>query len=204
MALIKTGWTYKFKFINAFKSHDKAYTIVKIYSWDELLKENISLYDLLYGPLNIPREQFNQDVLEFRKQNIYKLINPLDQTNEIFVPEGILSTIPLYPVKQYGNLVFYIPLGVYEDQQGLDYLFNQVKEQLTGALGVTHDPKLVATSYTYLTETEYQEYAAERNAMTKKILNFFTENIKLRSENDTLRAQIKGYQDLIMKFNGGE
>lgn len=201
MALIKTGWTYKFAFLPNFSSYDGIYTIVKIYSWDELLKENVSLYDVSFAPLNVPKEEFDRDVLTYRNLDTYKLVT-VDGTKELYVSEGMLSAIPLYPVQRYGELVLFLPLGVYNDEAGLDYITNQVSAQVKGALGITGDPKITAIKYQYLTEAEYKTIAAGRNATATSVINFFTETVKQAKEIDALKAQIAGLNIVIKNLVG--
>lgn len=201
MALIKTGWTYKFSFQPNFSAYNGTYTITKIYSWDELLKENISLFDLTFSPLNISKEEFDREVLNYRVLDTYKLTTP-DGTKELFVSEGMLSTVPLYPVQRYGEIVMFIPLGVYAEEAGLDYLANQINGQIAGALGITSTPKLTAVKYQYLTDAEYKEIDATRNKNTRSVLNFFTETVNQSKEIAALKAQIAGLETIIKTLVG--
>lgn len=196
MALIKTGWTYRFQFLPDFQSYDGTYTIAKIFSWDELIQDKISLFDLSFEPLNISKETYENKVLEYRTLDTYKLTS-IDGEKELFVNEGMLANVPLYPVKRYGKLVLFLPLGIYDEEEGLDYIINQVKEEIHGALGITHDPAITAVEYQYLTESEYKQIAADRHNNITSVMNYFSENVKLREQVSRLQAQINGLEQLI-------
>jgi hypothetical protein len=199
MAVIQTGWTYKFSFLPAFADYDGVYTLVRTYSYDELFKDNISLYDQTYSPLKVSKETYDKDVVAFRTQTIYKLVTP-DGLTERFIPEGLCSSQPLYPVQKYGKLVLFIPLGIYQDDAGLDYLMTQVSDQVKGALGITAEPKLTAVQYQYLTEDEYKQISAERNKTATKTLNFFTETVRQANEISQLKTANQKLTELVKKL----
>lgn len=200
MALIQAGWTYQFVFTKKFTKYDGVYTIAKVYSWAEVINDQLSLYDLLYKPLNIPETEYNQDIIQFKNENIYKLVSP-DDGSIVYAPESIFAQVPIYPVKEYQKLVMFLPLGIYASEEGLDYLVDQVGDELKGALGLTITPKLTTVGKVYMTEEEYNLLEAQRKENADKILNWFSSYIQLKEDNDKLKAQIAGYQKLIERLN---
>lgn len=202
MALISAGWTYKFVFLQKFASLNGVYTLSKIYSWAEVLNEQLSIFELLYAPLNIPEAEYNDDIKQFVNGSVYKLVSPIDG-NTIYAPEGILSHLPIYPVKEYQDLVMLLPLGVFDSIKGLDYITSQITEELKGALGISNAPRLTSVGKTYLTEKEYNELADGRQARVDRILNWFAAYSALKEENNFLKAQIEGYQKMLNDVVGG-
>jgi hypothetical protein len=198
MAIITTGWTYKFTFIQKFAELDGIYTITKIYSWAEVLNEQLSLYDILYAPLNIPETIYNEDIKTYKNEDILKLISPVDGT-ELYVPTSILSSNPLYTVKEYNNLVLFINLGTYDDVSGLDYLVSQVGDEVKSVLGIGEQPKITSVSKVYLTEQEYKELENTRQDRITTILNWFSALKTLEKENNLLRAQLGAYRQLVQE-----
>lgn len=203
MALITAGWTYKFAFTKKFSALNGIYTIAKIYSWAEVLNDNLSLYELLYAPLNIPSEEYNEDIKVYKSENIYKLVSPISGA-EVYAPESILDTQPIYPVKEYQNLVLFIPLGIYANPEGLDYIVNNVGDQVTGQLGIDKTPQLTTVGKTYLTEREYDEMEAERKKLASNALNYFTALNQALKENNLLKAQLEGYKKIVEDHLGGD
>lgn len=196
MAIITTGWTYKFTFKPKFSKLDGIYTITKIYSWAEVLNEQLSLFDLLYAPLNIPETEYNEDIKTYKNEDILKLVSPADGT-EVYTPASILSHYPVYPIKEYYNLVLFINLGIYNEEHGLDFLQDQVGEEVKKTLGIADAPKLVATNKVYLTEPEYEALKQERKERADLVLNWFSSLKKLEKENNLLRAQLGAYRKLV-------
>lgn len=202
MALITAGWTYKFVFIKKFTDYNGVYTISKVYSWAEVLNEQLSLYDLLYAPLNIPETEYNEDVIKYKNENIYKLMSPEDGTI-LYAPESIIAQVPIYPVNEYQKLVMFLPLGVYDSEEGLDYLVQEIGSEINGVLGLDITPKLTTVGNVYLTEKEYNEAQALRKSRVDRILNWFSAYTRIKEENNILKAQLEGYQKLLNSKVGG-
>lgn len=196
MALIEPGYTYKFQFVKKFEGLNGVYTIAKIYSWAEVVKDQLSIYESIYSPLKISQEEYNKDIQEYRDVSILKLVSPING-KEIYVPQSILSPLPLYTVKEYQNLVLFLPLGIYDDEEGLDYLVNQVCEEIHGTLGITETPRITTVGKSYLTTEEYREITERRDADKTSVLNWFSETIKLKEENNKLKAQLAGYKKIV-------
>lgn len=201
MALISAGWTYEFQFTKKFSEYNGPYTIAKIYSWAEVVNDQLSLYELLYAPLNIPETEYNEDIKTYMQESVYKLVSPVSG-KIVYAPESILDALPIYPVKEYQRLVLFIPLGVYDSVEGLDYLMQQVADEVRGALGISAEPKLTTTGKVYLTESDYNALEDGRKARTDRVLNWFSAFRRLQEENAKLKAQVQGYQEMLNKLIG--
>lgn len=202
MSLITVGWTYKFSFIPIFSALDGVYTIAKIYSWNEVLSEQLSLFDLLYSPLNIPTEKYNEDINVYRHEPIYKLISPIDGSVQ-YIPESITGNKPIYAVKEYFNLALTMPLGTYADEAGLSYLSDHVGDQIRSTLGITGKALIATVGKTYLTEEEYGKIDAARKQIAAGAQNHYAALLAAQKEIDRLRAQVAGYQRIIEEELGG-
>lgn len=202
MALITVGWTYKFSFKPAFAALDGVYTISKIYSWNEVLNEQLSLFDLLYSPLNIPAEKYNEDTKIYRNEPVYKLTSPIDGSVQ-YIPESVFGNKPIYTVNEYFNLALMMPLGTYADEAGLSYLSDTIGDQIRSTLGITGRAIIATVGKTYLTEDEYNQIDATRKAIATGSQNHYAALLAAQKEIDRLRAQVAGYQRLIEEELGG-
>ena len=196
MSLITPGYTYKFQFDKRFGAFDGIYTIAKAYSWAEVIKDSLSIYEILYAPVNASQDDYNRDIVEFQDGVVYKLVSPVDG-GEIYVPEKLIEGQPIFTVKEYQSLVLFIPLGIYDNADGVKYLISQVSEEIRSVLGITDKPTITSVRKTYLTDAEYEAIEDERKNNSKTTLNWFSETVRLRNENNKLKAQVKEYQKLL-------
>ena len=127
---------------------------------------------------------------------MYKLVSPVDG-GEIYVPEKLIEGQPIFTVKEYQSLVLFIPLGIYDNADGVKYLISQVSEEIRSVLGITDKPTITSVRKTYLTDAEYEAIEDERKNNSKTTLNWFSETVRLRNENNKLKAQVKEYQKLL-------
>lgn len=200
---IELGWTYKFKFINDFSSLDNIYTVVKIYSYDELLAEGITLVDL-YTSVGKDEEDLEADLLtkefNYKTQEIYKLRHPEQYEYVIYVPESILSEVPNFNIKKYSNVVIAMNLGVYPGDEQFTAVRDIMTEHLSSQLGYTDSADLITISHVWLTDEEYQEEQAKRDANKKCVTNYFSECQRLIESNTHLNGIINNYEKLFKNW----
>lgn len=179
---LKVGWTYKFLFNPEFSALDGVYSIVKIYTYNELLEENLNLYDGLYKHVDKTSEQLDEDVSTFRTDDIFKLVNPDDSEIVYYVPSLVLSNIPDPNIDQYSKLVIGVNLGVCKDEEELEYIKNTINDYIQKMHGLTNEPQVFSIGTVWLTDTEYADVVSQRDHVGKEVVNYFGENIRLRTE----------------------
>lgn len=196
---IELGWTYKFKFNNDFTLLDDIYTVLRIYTYSELLEDKIDLNTELYAKVGKTKMQFEADVSTLRNDKILKVQHPEHQDTILYIPTSILSEAPLFTVKKYGRLMVVLNVGVYPNKEDLDYVKNLLHEELQVMLGFANPPDILVTRHQWLTDQEYQELKDERE-QNKKVVNYFSENIKLQKINSELTAKINAYEKLFKEW----
>lgn len=196
---IELGWTYKFKFNNDFTLLDDIYTVLRIYTYSELLEDKIDLNTELYAKVGKTKMQFEADVATLRNDKILKVQHPEHQDTILYIPTSILSEAPLFTVKKYGRLMVVLNVGVYPNKEDLDHVKNLLHEELQVMLGFANPPDVLVTRHQWLTDQEYQELKDERE-QNKKVVNYFSENIKLQKINSELTAKINAYEKLFKEW----
>ena len=197
MSLLQPGWTYRFAFKSQFSSLDGTYTVVKMYTYPELLKEKLDLYDLLYSPLKLTQEQYEKDCVTYFNEGVYKLISPEDESVIVYAPQSILATIPIYNVQQYSNLAIAFHLGTFKSGEEIQPLLNNLSQEISAALGVDQEPRAITVGKSFLTDDEYSDIVAQRKDRITSVLNYFSENLKLRKEVINLKARIVKLEEYI-------
>jgi len=197
MAQLQPGWTYNFKFKTEFASLDGVYTVVKIYSYNELVKDKISLYKELYEPLQLTQERFEKDAVAYFTESIFKLVDPNDEDNVKYSPESILTTIPGYNLQEYNDVALAFHIGTYQKGEEFQSVLSNISQEISSALGVDQEPRVLVTAKRFLTDDEYLDIQILRNLNKTSILNYFSENVKLRNENQNLKARIEKLNNYI-------
>lgn len=197
MAQLQPGWTYNFKFKTEFASLDGVYTVVKIYSYNELVKDKISLYKELYEPLQLTQERFEKDAVAYFTESIFKLVDPNDEDNVKYSPESILTTIPGYNLQEYNDVALAFHIGTYQKGEEFQSVLSNISQEISSALGVDQEPRVLVTAKRFLTDDEYLDIQVLRNLNKTSILNYFSENVKLRNENQNLKARIEKLNNYI-------
>lgn len=204
MSLITVGFVYRFSFVTKFSSLDGVYEVVKIYAFDELLKDNKNLFDLLYAPLHLTSEEYNRDVEQYRYDRILKLVSVENQDVVVYAPESIMNEFPVYTVSRRSKLVLAINLGIYDDadSQTLESLKSQILQYMSTSYGVAETPGVFSIKSVYLTDLEYEQVVAARKQIATKVLNWFSENKKLQEIIADLQGKITMYESYIKKLLG--
>ena len=197
---VELGWTYKFKFITDFNSLNDIYTVVKIYSYEEFLADGLTLVDL-YTSVGKSESDLENDLLteefNYKSQEIYKLRNPEQYETVIYVPESIVSEVPSFNIKKYSNVAVAMNLGVYPGDEELTAVREIMSEHMVSQLGYADTPDLITISHVWLTDDEYKEEQAKREANKKCVINYFSECQRLIESNTHLNGIINNYEKLF-------
>lgn len=125
-------YVYRFKFIDPFNGDDYTgiYKVLAVYSFDELLLNEIDLFAETYKPLNLVKETvFYPNLSLIKTGKIYKLLK-LNEEYEIirYMPEYLIDGIPVASVKKYYDLAVALHIGIYDDPIELVTLNDDIKE----------------------------------------------------------------------------
>lgn len=193
---VQVGWTYKFTFLNDFSSLDGVYSVVKIYSYNEIIDDGVDLNEGLYAKVNKTPDMLDTDIGLYRNEPIYKLVDPDNSENIIYTPSPILLNEPDPNIKKYAKLVIGINAGVCEDIAQLDYVKATVHELLEKMVGLTEQPQVFSIGSSWLTADEYADIVAQRNTTSREVVNYFSETQKLLNiiaEQNTAIATLKSH-----------
>lgn len=197
-----TGIVYKFTFETGFENSNGVFKLVKLMTYDEYLNDGGNILQDFYIPNNKTEDDLNKELSVIRESRIMKLQTPneLGEVSSYFAPLSHLKCTPDHNVKQYAKLGIITYIGVVGEGELLDYATTNIKEQFEAALGITTEPKLVNIESVWLTDTEYREEVAKRDESKKKILNYYSENLKLNVEVTSLKTKLKKYEELLLSY----
>lgn len=199
--ILQPNWTYRFKFINKFSIFDDVYTVARIYSYPEFLKEKVDLYETLYAPCNLTEAEYDQDCSQYFTEPIFQLQKPNDESDVLYVPSSVLESAPIYNVQEYKDVAIAFHLGVFPSAEEFKSVMSNISEEISTSLGIEQEPKIILLSKEYLTDDEYKKIQDTRNYNKSSVLNYFSENIKLNREILSLRTRIQKLEDYILKMS---
>jgi len=191
---LQVNWTYKFFFIDGFDLLNGIYKVVKIYSYQELLDEALSLYDDLYKHVGKTEEELETDITKYNKEPILKLVSVDDSTKVYYVPLAVLLYTPDLTVKPYSKIAIGVNVGPIADPEQISHIVQIIKESISKQFGVTNDPQLFNTGTVWLTDAEYAVIEADRKTAATEIINYYGENQKLRADIQKLKEQLAVYE----------
>ena len=205
---LELNWCYKFSFIKPFDVINNIYRLTKILTYDEMLREGISLVSL-YTLAKKTEKDLETDFIEknYSNERIYKLVHPTILDTVFYIPECLISEIPNHSVKEYAKLVVSFNVGVYPGEEDLSYIKNEFGKQLKDYLGYTKDPDIFSISTQWLTDEDYQEIVEDRNANKAldengnyKVLSYFSAYKAQEKEILNLRAKVAAYENIITNY----
>lgn len=196
------GVTYYFTFELDYSNRDGIYTLVKLMTYDEYLNDGGDLMSDVFSPAGKTEDDMTLRLEEIRNTKMMKLVTPdtLETTQTIFMPITFATDNPDHNVKKYLKLGLVTYIGVTDDEELLADMKNCVNEHVLAATGIDMQPRFVAVGETWLTESQYKDLLAERDATKKKIINYYSENIKLEKRIASLQEQLKAYEEIIIKY----
>lgn len=197
------GSAYKFLFTSKFNHFDDVYEVVKIMSYEEYIGDGRQLLSDFYEPCELTEDDLTADLEEVRSSKILKLHKPdTESSADVYAPLCFVSQVPDCNVKKYYNIGMISKIGITENPDDLDNAKNTFIEIIEASTGITPDPIFTTIGEgKWMTETEYQEEVAKRDATKKKILNFYTSTKKLELELAEARTKIKAYEALIVELH---
>lgn len=193
------GATYKFKFVSGFESFDGIHTVAKVMTYAEYVDDGGDIEEDFFAPAG-KEDELEKDIDKVRASKILKLISPDENADSepIFIPLSYLAETPDFNVKEYFNIGVIANIGIVEEAESVDFIKDTITQTVEAALGISPDPKLVITGTKWLTKTEYQEILASRDEEKQKVLNYYSENLRLEKVLMSAQTRIKEYEALII------
>lgn len=196
----KINETCKFSFVNGFEALDGIYLVTGILSLDDILNLNISIVDSTYAKVNKTLADYQIDVVEFKNDEIYKLVH-VTTDDIIYMPTSFFRYTPDPNVFEYLKLAFAVNIGIFKDQTMIEWVQNKIKEELQAVAGIDNDPILFETESVWMTEDEYAIIESDRFALIGSISNHYTDKQALLLENQRLKTLVQKYEQTIKLLN---
>ena len=197
------GVTYKFKFESRFAQFDGVYTVNKVMTYEEYLNDERNLVDDWYGPAELTEADLTADLEQIQETKILKLHVPdTDISEDIFAPLCFVENVPDCNVKKYYVIGMVSEIGLTERPEDLESMRDAFIELTEATLGITPDPIFTTVGEgKWLTESEYQEELAKRDAEKMKMMNYFIKSRQLDEQLSTFKTMIQEYEATIIKLN---
>ena len=198
--MLVLNWTYKFKFEEDFDRLNGVYKVVKIYSFNELLVDQVNLFEEFYSLSKNPitEAEFERDRLPIiRTRPIFKIESVIDANIVHYIPEQEITFAPDPHVNPYKDLILSWRYGACKEAEEIEFAKNQVNELVEGLFGSVDSPLTVAIGTVWLTDTEFQEIQNDRVLHKTLIMNFYKSNIEHLNTIAALRGRIQALEDII-------
>ena len=114
------------------------YTCRSLRSFNELLAENVNIFDRVYAPVGADAEGYQQDATE----NAIYVILQAGSGQWAFIPQKYIRGAPSLDGVRYMSVVMGIGLGPLPDDMKLDDLIDRITEIVQREIGV--DPQIKA------------------------------------------------------------
>jgi hypothetical protein len=191
------NYAYAFTFETKFNSLDGIYIVKAIYSYEELVKANINLFEVLYESNSLDKTSFNNDIESIRENDVYKLESVDDSSKVIYIPDIFFKNIPEINVAKYVDLGLAISLGIYKDKDQVTSIIADLVDIIQAKTGISNGAVLFSKADKWLRTTEYENIENTRNTNITDSSNNYTDKIALIKENQQLRDLITYYEDLV-------
>lgn len=196
------GVTYAFTFVTDFASFNGIYTLVKLMTYDEYLSDGGDLFADLFNPVGLTNDQMEEDMATIRASKIMKLVTPEAVDTEIrtvFMPTCYAEDNPDHNVGKYLRIGVTAYIGVTKDVELLTFMKEALTEYITAATGIDPQPQFISVGETWLTDSQYEEIEASRDEAKKRIINYYSENVKLEKRIASLQEKLAAYEEIIVQ-----
>lgn len=197
---VYVGNTYKFVLQSNFSELDGIYKVLRIMTYDETVSDQIDLMEL-YVKHSKTAEDFENDLPVIRDTKVLKLQSVLD-LSVVHIPTNILQLEPDPSVQKYLHLSLGIDLGIFSTLDQVLYIKEVVHELINGGLGVDTEPVIIEISsrQKWMTTEEYDTLDSERRSKKERVINYYTENNRLRKELLSERAKVAAYEQILKQL----
>lgn len=197
---VYVGNTYKFTLHSDFSSLNGIYKVLRIMTYDETIVDQIDLMEM-YIKHGRTEEDFNNDITILRDTKILKLQSTTD-LSIIHIPVTLYLLEPDPSVQRYLHLTLGIDLGIFSTLDQVLFIKEVVHELINGGLGVDTEPVIVEMSskQRWMTTEEYDTLDSERRSKKERVINYYTENNRLRKELLSERSKVAAYEQILQQL----
>ena len=195
------GAVYNFKFQTEYSNFNGTYKVTGIMSYDEYLSNDGDIVSDFFTPNN--QQAVADDEIANVRQSVIMKLDPPDEDDDgisKYAPLCYVSETPDFNVKKYQKFGMITYIGICEDPDVFNFMKNTVTEAVESTFGITPEPMFVVTGEEWLTETEYNNVLKERDDSKKKVLNYYSENLRLQKELSQYKTKLNEYEKLIINL----
>lgn len=197
------GHAYKFTFDSRFSKVDGIYKVDRIYSYDEYLSDGRNIKDDFYSVCDLDISEVNKDLAQLRTTQIIK-VSPPDSSTLVkieYFPMCFVQNTPDYNIKKYEKFGLIAYAGMTSDIKNFEYLRANVEQLFNTCLGIESKPYWVAISSQWMTEDDYNKQMQKQDIAKNKVLNYYSENLRLQRECSSLSAKLEAYEEIIINLH---
>ena len=195
---LEMGKVYRFSFVNDFKALGYIKPQANDYTEDEGA-ENDS---------DITRGVYEKDAATWKDDDVwYRLMNPMLPAQVYYVPTSIIEGIPDGNVSEYKRMHLVVDIGIFNDPELLSDMVTSINMLMKAHFGIPTSAELAAYDSVWLPSSYYDWMEGQRKSNKYGFMStqadqyyntlFKTEYNKMYNENNTLRTQVKVYEEII-------
>lgn len=193
--IIHLGWRYKFSFDEPFETLNGVYTVTKVYTFEELVQDRVDLSQL-YESVGAT-ERLKTDITTIIHEPIYKLVNTLDETRIIHMPQLLIALEPDPTVKKYYNSVVTWNIGAFPDKDDLLESQKVLNQLIETVFGTSSESIIIDVGVQWLSDTEFEVLENERADKRQQAFNYYSELLKVRAERDSYKTKCTALEDIL-------
>lgn len=154
-------------------------------SFEDLIRRGIDPIELVYKPVGLGEAEYTAD--SESGAYVITLLTPSDKA--IFVPDTYIDSYPDMGVIPHSWVVVSASCGMLPDTYPTEALEQAMKEVISDHTGVEANVFISRAPVTQaITQEQYVQNVAARNAAIKTRVSTYAENIALKKRNDDLEA----------------
>jgi len=169
------------------------YTCQAIRRISEYVANNEDPKKSIYDNYGLPERDYDEDIAE----DAYIVCLQSMKGHWVFVPYRYIETFPTGDGIAYAARMLVFSLPSIPVKLDLADLIDEIKERITGSVGVDTVAKEVQTSQPVLVTVSRDEETTLQRDLRKSGMGLLQHNVKLLQENDSLRNRLKILEDYI-------
>ncbi len=193
------GAIYNFVFIDGYEKFNGIYKVAKIMTYSEYISDGGNLMDNWFTPNEKTQADMEEVLAEVREAKMLKLVQPGSDSVEVtmFVSMYFVAETPDFNVSRYYQFGMISTIGLTKDPTLLNFMKHTFTEIVEATYGITPDINFVTIKEQWLTDEQYKNVLAERDKSKLKVLNYYSENLRLQKQLSQANTAIKEYEKLI-------
>lgn len=199
MIIPNTGAVYNFTFIDGYEKFNGVYKVAKIMTYAEYIADSRDLMSDWFTPNEKEESDMTQLLADIREEKMLKLVQPDYDGVEItiYVSMYFVAETPDFNVEKYYKFGMVSTIGITKDPALLNFMKNTFIEIAESTFGITPEVTFVTLKEEWLTDAQYSDIVAQRDASKLKVINYYSENLRLQKQLSQANTAIKEYERLI-------